>query len=78
MVTINSVIDENYILIESGGNPPELYAIEDRKQQRNLADQPGQRSRLERMRCTLATLRRRTRSSVNRQPRSKTYCFSKD
>jgi hypothetical protein len=58
MVTINSVIDENYILIESGGNPPELYAIEDRKQQRNLADQPGQRSRLERMRCTLATLRR--------------------
>ena len=58
MVTINSVIDENYILIESGGNPPELYAIEDRKQQRNLADQLGQRSRLERMRCTLATLRR--------------------
>jgi len=58
MVTINSVIDENYILIEPGGNPPELYAIEDRKQQRNLADDPAQRSRLERLRCTLATLRR--------------------
>ena len=57
MVTINSVIAENYILIEAGGNPPELYAIEDRQQERNLAGQPGQRSRLERMRSTLATLR---------------------
>ena len=34
------MIDENYILIDSGSNPPELYAIEDRKQQRNLADHP--------------------------------------
>ena len=33
MITINSVIDENYILIEYGSHPPELYAIEDRKQQ---------------------------------------------
>ena len=57
-VTINSVIDENYILIDSGDNPPELYAIEDRKQERNLADDPAQRSRLERLRSTLATLRR--------------------
>ena len=31
------MIDENHILIDSGGNPPELYAIEDRKQQQNLA-----------------------------------------
>ena len=54
---INSVIDENYILIDSGGSPPELYSLEDRKQQRNLADDPAQRSRLERMRRTLATLR---------------------
>jgi arylsulfatase A-like enzyme len=58
MITINSVIDENYILIEFDSNTPELYAIEDRKQQRNLADQPAQRSRLERLRRTLATLRR--------------------
>jgi arylsulfatase A-like enzyme len=57
VVTINSVIDEDYILIDSGSSPSELYAIEDRKQQRNLADDPTQRSRLERMRCTLATLR---------------------
>ena len=54
---INSVIDENYILIDSRSNPPELYAIEDRKQERNLADDPAQRSRLERLRRTLATLR---------------------
>ena len=58
LVRINSVIDENYILIDSGSNPPELYTIEDRKQQWNLADHPVQRSRLERLRCTLATLRR--------------------
>ena len=56
-VTINSVIDENYILIDSSRNPPELYSIEDRKQERNLAGDPAQRSRLERLRHTLATLR---------------------
>ena len=58
MVKINSVIDENYILIDSRSDPTELYAIEDRKQERNLAGDPAQRSRLERLRCTLATLRR--------------------
>jgi len=57
-VTLNSVIDENYILIDSGSNPPELYTLEDRKQRRNLADHPAQRSRLERLRGILATLRR--------------------
>jgi arylsulfatase A-like enzyme len=57
-VTINSVIDENYILIDSGNNFPELYALEDREQRWNLAAHPTQRSRLERLRCTLATLRR--------------------
>jgi arylsulfatase A-like enzyme len=55
---INSVIDENYIFIDSSGKPPELFALADRKQQRNLADDPAQRSRLERLRSTLATLRR--------------------
>jgi arylsulfatase A-like enzyme len=57
-LTMNSVIAENYILIESRGNPPELYAIEDLKQQRNLAAQPDQKSRLERLRSTMASLRR--------------------
>ncbi|MGP0068216.1 MAG: sulfatase-like hydrolase/transferase, partial [Isosphaeraceae bacterium] len=55
---INSVLDEDYVLIDSGGKPPELYALEDRKQQRNLADDPAQRLRLERMQRTMATLRR--------------------
>jgi arylsulfatase A-like enzyme len=55
---INSLIDENYVLIDGDGNPPELYSLEDRKQQRNLAGQSDQRARLERMRGTLATLRR--------------------
>jgi arylsulfatase A-like enzyme len=55
---VNSVIDENYVLIDSGGKSPELYALEDRKQERNLADDPAQRPRLERLRSTLATLRR--------------------
>ena len=58
LASINSVIDENYILIDSSGNPPELYAIEDRKQERNLADDPAQRPRLERLRSALAALRR--------------------
>jgi arylsulfatase A-like enzyme len=60
-VKINSVLDENYILIESGGSPPELYTLEDRKQARNLADDPAQQSRLERLGRTLATLRRTPR-----------------
>ena len=55
---INSVIEENHILIESGGKPPELYALDDAKQERNLADHPDHRSRLARMRETLAALRR--------------------
>jgi hypothetical protein len=58
MARINSLIDENYILIDSGGKLPELYTLEDRKQQRNLADQPAQRSRLERLQRTLDALRR--------------------
>ncbi len=58
VVRINSVIDENYILIESASKPAELYALEDRKQERNLANHPAQQSRLERLRCTLETLRR--------------------
>ena len=56
MVTVNSVIDENHILIQPGGGTPELYAIEDRRQERNLAGRPEQRSRLERMQTTLASL----------------------
>jgi arylsulfatase A-like enzyme len=55
---INSVIDENYVLIAASNKPLELYALEDRKQERNLADDPVQQPRLERLRRTLATLRR--------------------
>ncbi len=58
MARINSLIDEDYILIDTGGNLPELYTLEDRKQQRNLAAQPDQRSRLERLQRTLDALRR--------------------
>jgi hypothetical protein len=58
MVVVNSVLDENYIFIEYGSQPSELYAIEDREQQRNLADQAIQSSRRERLRARLATLRR--------------------
>jgi arylsulfatase A-like enzyme len=57
-VKINSVIDESHVLIDSSSKPLELYALEDRKQQVNLADDPAHRSRLERLRRTLATLRR--------------------
>jgi arylsulfatase A-like enzyme len=56
--TIHSVIDENYVLIESGGKGAELYTIDDRKQKWNLADDPLQRSRVERLRRGLAALRR--------------------
>ena len=63
-VKINSVIDENYILIDSRSDPTELYAIEDRKQERNLAGDPSQRSRLERMRYDIGDSPRSTRSSV--------------
>jgi arylsulfatase A-like enzyme len=57
-VKINSVIDENYILIDTASNRPELYTLEDRKQERNLVDHPLQRSRLERLQRTLTSLRR--------------------
>lgn len=58
LARLNSVIDDNYIFIDCGSNPPELYALDDQKQERNLADRPDQQSRLERMRATLASLRR--------------------
>ena len=54
---INSLIAENHVLIDRGSNRPELYAIEDRQQQHNLADQPAQQPRINRLRSTLATLR---------------------
>ncbi len=54
---INSVIEEGYILIDSSRKPLELYALQDRKQRRNLADDPAQQSRVERLRRSLATLR---------------------
>jgi arylsulfatase A-like enzyme len=58
VLRVNSVIEDDYILIESSRKPPELYSLfADPKQQRNLADHPDQGSRLEHMRCTLSALR---------------------
>jgi arylsulfatase A-like enzyme len=57
MARLNSVIDEDYILIDSRNHPPELYSLEDRRQQRNLAGDAGYRSLLDRLQSTLATLR---------------------
>jgi hypothetical protein len=56
-VRVNSVIAEDHILIDSASTPLELYALDDRKQERNLAALPAQQSRVERLRSTLATLR---------------------
>src|SRR5262249_2635707 len=54
----NSVFDQSYCVSDSGGKSPGRYPAEDGKQQRNLADDPAQRSRLERLRYSLAPLRR--------------------
>jgi arylsulfatase A-like enzyme len=54
---VNSVIAEDYILIESATAAPELYALDDRKQQRNLAGETAQQARVQRLQSTLATLR---------------------
>jgi arylsulfatase A-like enzyme len=57
---MNSVIVDDYILIESSDRPPELYHLfADRLQQRNLAALPAFQPGLEMMRCTLSALRGR-------------------
>ncbi len=57
---VNSAIVDDHVLIEFNNRPPELYHLyEDRLQQRNLADLPASRQRLEMMRRTLNALRGR-------------------
>jgi arylsulfatase A-like enzyme len=54
VIKVDSLIDGDRILIESLNQPPELYELfKDRRQERNLAEHPAERARLERMRSTL-------------------------
>jgi arylsulfatase A-like enzyme len=56
--TLDSVIAEDHLLIESSQKGPELYdLLADPKNQRDLAGQPSQRDRLERLTRILGTLR---------------------
>ncbi len=51
---VDSLVDEDRILIDTRNQPPELYDLfADPRQQRNLADQPAERSRLERLKRKL-------------------------
>ncbi len=55
VIKLDSVIDEDHILIERINEPPLLYDLSnDPRQMRNLADLTEQRSRLDRMRSKLA------------------------
>ena len=59
VIKVDSLIDEDHVLIESINQPPQLFELyRDPRQERNLADQPEQRSRLERMRATLVQMLR--------------------
>jgi arylsulfatase A-like enzyme len=54
VIKVDSLIEDDRILIESINQPPELYDLyKDPRQHRNLAGQPEERSRLERMRYAL-------------------------
>ncbi len=56
--TLDSVIAEDYLFIESSERGPELYELfADPANQRNLAGQPAQRSRQGRLKQILDTLR---------------------
>jgi arylsulfatase A-like enzyme len=69
VIKTDSLIDEDHVLIESVNHPLELYELwSDPRQERNLADRPEQRSRLDRMRATLERLSRAARSSSPDQP----------
>ena len=59
VVTMDSVIDEDHVLIENSINKPELYQLfQDPKQDRNLADQAAESPRQARLKRTLESLRR--------------------
>ena len=58
VTSLNSVIEDDYILIESGQAAPELYhLLEDPKQQRNLAGIAAEHPRLERLQSRLRQLK---------------------
>jgi arylsulfatase A-like enzyme len=57
---VESIIDDDHVLIEYTRQPPELYALfEDVKQAHNLADRPDQGQRRRRMRTRLDELHHR-------------------
>lgn len=49
IVKTDAVLHEGHVLILSNAKPPELFRIDDRKQQRDLADEPGEQERVRRM-----------------------------
>ncbi|WP_406695221.1 sulfatase [Singulisphaera sp. Ch08] len=58
VVTMDSVIDEDHVLIENSISTPELYQLfQDPKQDRNLANQAAENPRRARLKRTLETLR---------------------
>ena len=58
---VESLIDEDHVLIESSRRPPELFALfDDPKQERNLADRADQGLRRRRMRKVLDDLHHRS------------------
>jgi arylsulfatase A-like enzyme len=59
VITMDSLVADGRVLIEANCLDPELYDLfGDRKQQRNLAGQPAERARQERLKRALDTIRR--------------------
>jgi hypothetical protein len=58
VVTMDSIIDEDHLLIESSFKGPELYHLSDQKQGRDLANVTAEHSRRERLKRALDDLRR--------------------
>ena len=59
VVKIDSLIDEDHVLIETFNQPAQLYELwNDPRQEHNLADRPDQQVRLKRLRATLERLSR--------------------
>ena len=69
VLKVDSLIDEDHVLIESVNQPAQLFELfNDPRQERNLADRPEQRSRLDRMRAkTRETVAREAESSIPAQ-----------
>ena len=57
VIRVDSLIDEDHVLIDGKNQPLELYHLfNDPRQQYNLAGQPAERTRLERLQAALGTL----------------------